>query len=118
PPAAPRRVDGEHHLPRARRLVAPPRPHLSSLAGGLRRGIRSTAGLLGLREGAERLLQPLLLGSVARPVPSPQRVLAAVPDLQCPLREGPRLRRVERRRRRRRPARTSRREAAGAPGER
>src|SRR2546422_9820465 len=36
---------------------------------------------LRLREGAQGLLETLLLGAVARPVAAPQRLLAARPDL-------------------------------------
>src|SRR5206468_6711743 len=43
--------------------------------------------LLRLREGAQGLLEPLLLGAVARPVAPSQCVLSARPDLPGALRE-------------------------------
>src|SRR5438034_6489342 len=73
----------------------------------------------GFAEGAQRLFQALLLGSVGRPVPAPQRVLGTVPDLPRPLPELTRRRRVERRRGRRpRSARRARGVAAEDAGER
>src|SRR5713101_3062560 len=73
----------------------------------------------GFAEGAQRLFQALLLGSVGRPVPAPQRVLGTVPDLPRPLPELTRRRRVERSRGwRPRSARRARGAAAADAGER
>src|SRR5207247_6700154 len=64
------------HSPRS----TPPRVTRGSSAPGIR-----SKRLLGLCKRPERLFQPLLLGPVGRPVPSPEGVLGSAPALPRPL---------------------------------
>src|SRR5206468_7016820 len=92
---------------------------LGELGGGAKPPPPTEVLAGGFAEGAQRLFQALLLGSVGRPVPAPQRVLGTVPDLPRPLPELTRRRRVERRRGRRpRSARRARGVTADDAGER
>src|SRR2546427_1995253 len=103
--------------------IRAPAPPAHSMLGEVSEGAVTSAPSEvlagGFAEGAQRLFQALLLGSVGRPVPAPQRVLGTVPDLPRPLPELTRRRRVERRRARRpRSARRARGVAAEDAGER